>query len=185
VKLGNEPIVRIAACVVASLAFLGLAACGGDGGDDEAEGPATTSGSAMPARQYAKRADELCARVVTKVADARIRQRLSRIDQSAGPEEEKLERAAPILAEQLRMISAFRREVEQLGTPSAHQDDAERMIEKTRSAEEELEEAVASAREGDSEDAREAIARYYGFSLQSASIARDSELNFAICGAGA
>ena len=186
-KHGNEPVVRFAACVVACWACVGLAACGGDGvgGDDEARSPATTSGSTMPAAQYAKRADELCAQVATKVVDARIQQRLSRIEQSNASEDEKLERATPILAEQLRMISEFRRKVEQLGMPSTHRDDAERIVEKTRSAVEELEKAVASARKGDSETAREAIGRYAGFSSQSASMARDSELNFAICGAGA
>jgi hypothetical protein len=182
-KHGNEPVVRFAACVVACWACLGLAACGGD--DDEARSPATTSASTMPAAQYAKRADELCAEVVTKVGDARIQQRLNRIEQSDAPEDEQLEQAAPILAEQLRMISEFRRGIEQLGMPSAHRDDAELLLEKTRSAVEELEKAVASAQEGDSEKAREAIARYAGFSSQSASIARDSELNFAICGSGA
>jgi hypothetical protein len=182
-KHGNEPVVRFAACVVGCWALLGLAACGGDGGDD-AGSPATTTDSTIPAAQYAKRADELCAQVATKVVDARIQQRLTRIEQSDASEGAKLERATPILAEQLRMISEFRREIEQLGTPSAHRDDAELLIEKTRSAVEELEKAVASARKGHSEEAREAIARYAGFSAQSASIARDSELNFAICGSG-
>jgi hypothetical protein len=187
VKLGNEVTVRFAACVVACWACLGLAACGGDGagGDDEVGSPATTSDSTMPTAQYAKRADELCAQVVTKVVDARIQQRLSRIEKSKASEEEQLERAAPILAEQLRMISEFRRDIEQLGLPSAHRDDAERLLEKTRSAVEELEKAVSAAQEGDSEKARKAIARYAGFSSQSASIARDSELNFAVCGSGA
>jgi hypothetical protein len=180
-EAGNEPSVRFAVCVVACWACLGLAACGGG---DEAGTPATTAAKTIPAPQYARRADELCAQVVSKVLDARIQQRLNLIEQSNALEAEKLERATPILAEQLRMISEFRREIEQLGTPSAHRDDAELLIEKTRSAEEELEKAVASAREGDSEKAREAIARYAGFSAQSASIARDSELNFAICGSG-
>ena len=83
------------------------------------------------------------------------------------------------------MISDFGRKIEQLGMPSAHRDDAKLLLDKTRSAVEELEKAVASARKGDSETAREAIGRYAGFSAQSASIARDSELNFAICGSGA
>ena len=174
---------RFAACIVACCACLGLAACGGD--DDEAGSPATTSAKTIPAAQYAKRADELCAQVVTKVLDARIQQRLSRIEQSNAPEGEQVMQAAPILAEQLRLISDFGRKVEQLGMPSAHQDDAERLLDKTRSAVEELEKAVASAREGDSEAARQAIGRYAGFSSQSASIARDSELNFAVCGSGA
>jgi hypothetical protein len=175
--------VRFAACCVACWAWLGLAACGGD--EDEAGSPARTSAKTIPAAQYARRADELCGQVVTKVLDARIQQRLSRIEQSKAPEEEQLMQAAPILAEQLRMISDFRREIEQLGMPSAHQDDAERLLEKTRSAVEELEKAVASAQEGDSAASREAIGRYAGFSSQSASIARDSELNFAVCGTGA
>lgn len=139
----------------------------------------------LPAAQYAKRADELCAQVAKKVVDARIQERLSEIELSDAAEEEQLERAAPIIAEQLRMISEFRRKIEQLGLPNAHRDDAELLLEKTRSAEKELEKAVASARAGDSEKAREAIGRYAGFSSQSASIARDSELNFAVCGSGA
>jgi hypothetical protein len=183
-KHGKEPLVRFAACVVACWACLGLAACGGD--DDDAGSPATTtSAKTIPAPQYAKRADELCEEVATKVLDARIQRRLSRIEQSNAPEDEQVMQAAPILAEQLRLISDFRRKVEQLGMPSAHRDDAERLLEKTRSAVEELEKAVASARKGDSEAAREAIGRYAGFSSQSASIARDSELNFAVCGSGA
>lgn len=181
---GSERIVRVAACFVVCWACLGLAACGGDGGDD-AGSPATTSAATIPAAQYAKRADELCAQVATKVLDARIQQRLTRIEQSNAPEKEQLMQAAPIIAEQLRMISDFRRKIEQLGMPSAHRDDAERLLEKTRSAVEELEKAVSAAQEGDSETAREAIGRYAGFSSQSASIARDSELNFAVCGSGA
>ena len=176
---------RFTACVVACVACLGLAGCGGDGDDDEAEGPTTTSGPTVPAAQYAARADKLCSEVIRKVLDARIQQRLTRIERSNATEEEQVERAAPILAEQLRLISDFRRKIEQLGMPSAHRDDAERLLEKTRSAEDELEKAVTSAREGDSETAREAIGRYAGLSAQSASIARDSELNFAICGSGA
>ena len=138
----------------------------------------------MPAAQYAKRADELCTQVVKKVLDARIQERLTRIEQRNVSEEEQVMQAAPILAEQLRLISDFRRKVEQLGMPSAHREDAERIVVKARSAEEELEKAVAAAREGDAENTREAISRYYGFSSQSASVARDSELNFAICGSG-
>ena len=182
-KHGNEPTVRFAACLVACWACLGLAACGGD--DDEAGSPTTTSVKTIPAAQYAKRADELCGQVVRKVLDARIQQRLTRIEQSNAPEKEQLMQAAPILAEQLRLISDFRRGIERLGMPSAHRDDAKRLFEKTQSAVEELEKAVASARKGDSESAREAIGRYAGFSSQSASIARDSELNFAVCGSGA
>jgi hypothetical protein len=184
---GNERNVRFAACVIACSASLGLAACGGGGagGDDKAESPAKTSGSTMPAAQYAKRADDLCAQVAKNVIDARIQERLAGIEQSDASEADKVKRAAPIMAEQLQMISEFRRKLEQLGMPSAHRGDAERLVEKTRSAENELEKAVASAREGDAEDAREAIGRYAGFSSQSASIARDSKLNFAICGSGA
>jgi hypothetical protein len=181
-KHGSDPVVRFAACVVACWACLGLAACGGD--DDEAESSPTTSAKTIRADQYAKRADELCAQVATKVIDARIQQRLSRIEQSNAPEAEKLEQATPVMAEQLRMVSDFARKVEQLGLPSAHRDDAELLLAKTRSAVKELEKALAFARKGDSENARHAIGRYAGFSSQSASIARDSELNFAICGAG-
>jgi hypothetical protein len=183
-RLGNKRTLRFAACGAACWAALGLAGCGGDGAGskDEAVSAATTATSTMPAAQYARRADELCSQVAKKVIDARIQERLSRIERSGASEADKMERAAPIMAEQLQMISEFRRKVEQLGMPSAHRDDAKRLVEKTRSAEKELEKAVASAQEGDAEGAREAIGRYAGFSAQSASIARDSELNFAICG---
>jgi hypothetical protein len=174
--------VRFAAFVVACGACLGLVACGGD---DEAGSPDTTSAKTIPAAEYAERADDLCAAVVKKVVDARIQERLGQVERSNASEAEKLERATPILAAQLRMISEFRGQIERLGLPSEHRDDAEQLLEKTRSAEDELEKAVESARAGDSEAAREAIGRYAGFSSQSASIARDSELNFAICGSGA
>jgi hypothetical protein len=182
-EAGNVPGVRFAALVVACAACLGLTACGGD--DEETASPGTTSAETIPADEYARRADELCGQVVRKVLAARIQQRLTRIEQTRTTKEQQARLAAPVLAEQLQLISEFRRQVEELGLPSEHRDDAERLLEKTRSAEDELEQAVASARVGDSEATLEAIGRYAGLSSQSASIARDSELNFAICGAGA
>jgi hypothetical protein len=83
------------------------------------------------------------------------------------------------------VVSAFRRRFEALGTPSAHRDHAERLLEKTRAAEAELERAIEALRDGDGQEAGDALRRYAGLSQQTAAIARDSELDFAICGAGA
>ena len=44
---------------------------------------------------------------------------------------------------------------------------------------------IASGRDGDGDEFTDAMQRYAGRASQSASIARDSELNFAICGASA
>jgi hypothetical protein len=59
------------------------------------------------------------------------------------------------------------------------------ILEKTRSAEDELAKAISALRDGEEQEFAEAMQRYAGYSRQSASIARDSELNFAICGTGA
>jgi hypothetical protein len=139
----------------------------------------------MPAAEYARRADKLCRQEAAKVLEARTQERIGRIQNSSASEEEQVRRAAPILAEQVRIISEFRRKLELLGAPSAHRDDAERMVEKARSAEVELEHAAQAAKAGDTAQVREALVRYFGFASQSASIARDSGLNFAICGSGA
>jgi hypothetical protein len=185
-KLGKEPSVRYAASVLGCLTCLGLAACGGDSGGERREARAqTTTSESLPAAEYARRADKLCRQEALKVLEARTQERLRRIQNSSASEEEQFRRAAPILAEQLQIISEFRRRLELLGTPSAHRDDAERMVEKARSAEVELERATEAAKAGDTAQVRESLVSYYGFASQSASIARDSELNFAICGSGA
>jgi hypothetical protein len=139
----------------------------------------------MPAAEFARRADKLCRQAAVEVLEARTQERLGRIQNSSASEEEQFRRAAPILSEQLQIISEFRRKLELLGTPRAHGDDAERMVEKARSAEVELDNAAEAAKAGDTARVREALVRYYGFASQSASIARDSELNFAVCGSGA
>jgi hypothetical protein len=156
---------------------LALASCGG-ADKTAAEEPT------VPAAQYAERGDELCRRVAVQVIDLRIQQRLRKAQYSPGTEEKKLTRAVPVLVDQLRVISEFRRKFELLGWPSTHRDDAERLIDKSRSAEEELQRVIDAARSHDAAKAGDALRRYYGFATQSASIARDSELNFAICGAG-
>ncbi len=177
---------RYAASVLGCMTCLGLAACGGDSGGDRGEARAqTTTSESMTAAEYARRADKLCRQEAVKVLGARTQERLRRIQNSSASEEEQFRRAAPILVEQLQIISEFRRKLELLGTPSAHRDDAEQMVEKARSAEVELDRATEAAKAGDTAQVREALVRYYGFASQSASIARDSELNFAICGSGA
>jgi hypothetical protein len=90
-----------------------------------------------------------------------------------------------VLRRQLTAVTAFRRKFEALGMPSEHRDDVERLLEKARSAERELDRAVDALEAGDEGVVTDALQRYAGFSQQSASIARDSELNFAACGAGA
>ena len=172
------------AICLGSMCFL-LAACGGDDGREGAEETGTTQASTVPAAEFARQADKLCVRLGKQEVDARIQQRLHAIETSSASGEDKLRRALPILAEQLMIITEFRRNFERLGTPAAHADDVDAMLRKARSAEDELGSAIDSARSGDFLSANESLIRYAGFSNQSADIARDSELNFAYCGAGA
>ena len=162
-----------------------LAACGGGGSGDSRDEAADTSGPTVPAAEYAQRADDLCRQLLVDLEEAQIQQRLRTIQAGPASDSAKFKRFAPIFAEQLELVSEFRRRIEQLGMPSAHGDDARALLEKTRSAEDELQNAIDAARSGDAKGATDAIQRYAGFSAQSASIARDSKLNFAICGAGA
>ena len=180
-----------AACVIACTLCLGAVACGGSedvDADRGASGTSTTAAttqSTVAAAEYARRADEVCRREIARVLAARTQQRLKHIQATSAPDEQKLRRAVVILAQQLELISDFRREIEALGLPDAHQEDARRIVEKARSAEAELGRGIDAARAGDGVAFAEAMQRYAGFSVQSASIARDSKLNFAICGAGA
>ena len=172
------------ACAVVAM----LAGCAGD--DNGARGGAGTTGDisgppVLPAARYVERADELCRQLIADYADLRAQERLREIDQSRVAESEKLARFADVLAEQLAVVSAFRQRIEALGLPSEHRDDAQQLLEKARSAENALDQAVEAFRESNVNEANEALQRYFGFSQQSASIARDSQLNFAICGAGA
>ena len=190
-RAGKAAGVRSAVCVLACCLSLGAVACGGD--DDPSADRnttttstvATTTGPTIRAAEWARKADDVCRREIAGVLAARTQQRLGEIKRSSASEEEKLRRAAPLLADQLELISDFRRELEALGLPDAHQQDAQQMVEKARSAETELEQGVEAAKAGDAQAFAEAMQRYAGFSLQSASIARDSKLNFAICGSGA
>jgi hypothetical protein len=190
-RSGQSRSVRSAVCVIACSLCLGAAACGGSedvDADRAAPGTsnaATTTRSTVAAAEYARRADEVCRREIAGVLAARTQQRLKQIQATSAPDEQKLRRAAPILSQQLDLISAFRREIEALGLPDAHQEDARQIVAKARSAEDELERGVDAARAGDGPAFADAMQRYYGFSVQSASIARDSKLNFAVCGAGA
>jgi hypothetical protein len=189
VRLGQSRTVRSAFCLIACSLCLGAAACGGNEDvDADARGTstaATTTRSTVAAAEYARRADAVCRREISRVLAARTQPRLKQIQATSASEEQKLRRAAPILAQQLDLISDFRREIEALGLPDAHQEDARRIVEKARSAEAELERGIDAARAGDGAAFAEAMQRYAGFSIQSASIARDSKLNFAVCGAGA
>jgi hypothetical protein len=183
--------VRSAVCVIACSLCFGAAACGGSedaDADRDVRGTstaATTTQSTVAAAEYARRADDVCRREIAGVLAARTQQRLKQIQATSAPDEQKLRRAAPILAQQLELISDFRREIEALGLPDAHQEDARRIVDKARSAEAELARGIDAARAGDGPAFAEAMQRYAGFSVESASIARDSKLNFAICGSGA
>lgn len=169
--------------VIACGACLALASCGS--ADKTAVEASVPAAATVPAAQYAKRADELCRQQTVRLVDLRWQQRLRKVQTTPGTDEEKLVRAVPILEDQLNVISEFRRKFELLGRPSAHREDAEAMIIKTRSAEKELRRVIDAGRSRDTEKATDALQRYYGFATQSASIARDSKLNFAICGIGA
>ncbi len=185
--IGASRSVRSAVCVIACSLCFGAAACSEADRDSSGTSTAatTTTQSTVAAAEYARRADAVCRREIARVLAARTQPRLKQIQATSASEEQKLRRAAPILAEQLELISDFRRELEALGLPDAHQEDVRRIVEKARSAEAELERGIDAARAGDGAAFAEAMQRYAGFSIQSASIARDSKLNFAICGAGA
>jgi hypothetical protein len=157
--------------------------CGGNDGGGEPR--AASEEPTIPAVSYAQRADELCRDLAVDVEQLRTQARLRTIQQRSASEREAMKRSADVLGEQLTVISAFRRKMEALGMPNEHADDAQRLLDKTRGAEEELEKAIDALRAADEGRATGALQRYFGFSQQSASIARDSELNFAACGVGA
>lgn len=164
--------------------MLTLVGCsGGDGGDDGRERAAAAQEQRIAPAEYARRVDRLCARVATEVADSQDRLRTAAADR--GPEGVQRERVADLLAEQLAAIVRFREDVAAIALPSAHAGDALRLVEKTRGAERELAEAVDALRAGDDERASEALERYGVLSLESTAVAGNSELPFAICGAGA
>ena len=168
----------VSLCLVAT-----VVACGGNGGD--AEPRAGSEEPSIPAVRYAERADSLCRKLALDVQKLRTQARLRTIQQRSASEREAIKRSADVLAEQLTAIAAFRRRFEALGMPDEHRDDAQRLLDKTRAAEEELQQAIDALRAADEAEAASALQRYFGFSQQSASIARDSELNFAVCGVGA
>jgi hypothetical protein len=160
-----------------------LVGCGGgDGGEGRERGAAAQEPRLAPA-EYARRVDRLCVRVTRQAApfQERVRTALAR----GGSDREQMARVADVLEEQLAVVTRFREDVEKVALPRAHADDARSLVEKTKAAETELNEAIDALRAGEEQRATEALRRYAGLSLQSASIARDSELPFAICGAGA
>ena len=95
-----------------------------------------------------------------------------------------MDRVADILDDQLQIIVEFREQLEGLGRPSTGAADVDAMLNKARSAEDELTRAVAALRDGDAEEFAEAAQRYAELSRESAAIARDSELDFGVCGSG-
>jgi hypothetical protein len=159
-----------------------LAATGCGGGDESADGTVTTT---LSAEEYVEGADELCRRAATGVVDLNLQEKAQEVLSGAGTTEEKLNQLAELLDQQLQVVSEFRRDLEALGRPATGGEDVDQILEKTRSAEDELARGIDAARDGDEEEFTEAMQRYAGHASQSASIARDSELNFAICGAGA
>src|SRR6476619_1769485 len=116
--IGADRSVRFAVCVIALLLCSCAAGCGGSedaDADRDARGTstaATTTRSTVAAAEYARRADEVCRREIAGVLAARTQQRLKQIQATSAPDEQKLRRAAPILAQQLELISKFRREIE-------------------------------------------------------------------------
>jgi hypothetical protein len=156
-------------------------ACGG--GDGNADGTLTTS--TLSAEEYARQADELCRDVLAEISELDLQAKGEEILSGPGSDEEKLAEIARLLEDQLQAITRFREGIEGLGRPSTGAEDVDRILEETRLAEQELEQAIDAARQGDDEGFAESMQRYAGYASQSASIARDSELDFAICGAGA
>jgi hypothetical protein len=158
-----------------------MAGCGGE----EASAPAGTTATTMSGDKWAKRADELCQQVSAELLELDIQHKGQEILSGGGPQAEKLNRVADLLEVQLAAVSEFRGKVEALGRPQTGGEDVDMILEKTRSAEDELAKAISALRDGEEQEFAEAMQRYAGYSRQSASIARDSELNFAICGTGA
>ena len=103
----------------------------------------------IPAALYAKRADKLCRALGVDVQELRTQARLRSAQHQSASEREAMTRSADILGEQLDVIATFRRKFEALGMPAEHGDDAQRLLDKTRSAEGELEQAVAALRAAD------------------------------------
>jgi hypothetical protein len=180
--------------ILASAAVLaaGALAAGCGGGSDEAAVPASTAAPPTAAattrglepRAYAREVDDLCRDVAERVTELRVQERGAEVEASGLPDREKYRRLADLLAEQLRAIERFNDDVAALGLPTRHADDARRLLEKSDAATAELRSAISRFRAGDPEGASEAMQRYAGLSLQSAAVARDSELGFALCGAG-
>ena len=167
---------------------LAVLLAGGCGGESSTTGIATGStnvGTTISAEDYARQADELCRRAATEVTELGIQEKGQEILSGPGTTEEKLNQIAELLDQQLQVVSDFRRDIEALGKPATGGEDVDQFLEKTRSAEDELAGGIAAARDGDEGEFTDAMQRYAGLASQSVSIARDSELNFAICGAGA
>jgi hypothetical protein len=152
------------------------------GGDESADGTATTS---LSAEEYVERADELCQRIATDVVELGLQEQAQEILSGGGTTEEKLNVIAGLLDQQLQLVSDFRRDIEALGRPAAGRADVDQFLDKTRSAEDELERGIDAAQDGDEDEFADAMQSYADFSTESAAIARDSELNFEICGSGA
>lgn len=152
----------------------------GCGGGEGGGAGATT----IAADEYAQRADEICGRAAADVVGLDAEQRAREILSESGSDSEKMDRVADILDNQLEIIVEFREQLERLGRPSTGAEDVDAMLNKARSAEDELAGAVAALRDGDAEEFAEAAQRYAELSQESAAIARDSELDFAVCGSG-
>jgi hypothetical protein len=168
-----------------ALAVLLAGGCGGESSTTDSTTGSTNVGSTISAEDYAHEADELCRRVATEVTELGIQEKGQEILSGPGTTEEKLNQIAELLDQQLQVVSDFRRDIEALGKPATSGEDVDEFLEKTGSAEDELARGIAAARDGDEGEFTDAMQRYAGLASQSASIARDSELNFAICGAGA
>ena len=117
--IGASRGVRSAVCAIACSLCFGAAACSGDADRDSSgtSTAATTTRSTVAAAEYARRADAVCRREIARVLAARTQPRLKRIQATSASDEQKLRRAAPILAQQLELISDFRRELEALRPP--------------------------------------------------------------------
>jgi hypothetical protein len=169
---------RVALLLATIGAALAVSGCGGDSGS-------TAAGTTISADEYVSQADELCTRVAGQVSDLALREKGGEILSGGGSDQEKMDQLADLVEEQLKVISALRADMEQLGTPALGAEDVEQILDKTRSAEDELGQAVGALRDGDEIEFAAAMKRYGEFSQQSASIARDSELDFEVCGSGA
>jgi hypothetical protein len=168
----------LALALFCSVAFTGC----GDSSEEAAPGSTPTT---LSAEEYVQRADAICQRVANDVIELKAQDRLQSIlGNAALADEDKMEKAADVLEEQLDLVGELRRDIQALGVPATNGDDVEGFLSKSQQAEAELEDAINSLRAGDQTAATEALQSYAALSQESAELVQQSQLDFQVCGSG-